>query len=72
MIVIARKPIRRRVRLVAIRPPIKTLLANLKATKYGSREYYAALDVLYYDKRISTHELRELIDWIQNREKGKK
>ncbi len=72
MIAIAREPIRRRVRLVPIRPPTKTLLDNLKAAKYGSREYYAALEIVHHDRRISIRKLRDCMDWIENREKGKK
>ncbi len=59
--------------MIAIaRPPIKTLIANLKATEYGSREYYVALEIVHHDRRISIHELKDCMDWIENREKGKK
>ncbi len=54
------------------RPPSKTLLANLKAIKYGSREYYAALEIVHHDRRISIRELRDCMDWIENREKETK
>ena len=54
------------------RPPSKTLLANLKAIKYGSREYYVALGSVVRDRQISIRELEDCMDWIENRKKGKK
>ena len=53
------------------RPPIKTLLANLEATKYRSLEYYAALKIAYDDKRISLIAFEDCIDGIENREREK-
>ena len=53
------------------RPPSKTLLDNLMATKYGSLEYYVALGSVVCDRQISIRELEDCMDWIENREKGK-